>query len=493
MDAPLLRAWQAAEGELRAGRLSPFTIPGHKQRGDLFGTGFDGLVAGDLPLYGGLAPIRHADDLLRGAERRAADHFGADWCRFSVGGSTHGNQAMALAVGRPGRRVLVSRTLHRSMLLGLVLAGLVPVWLRPPTHPGTGLPQGLDAATVRSALIDHPDVCAVLITDPSYVGTCADVGAIAEVTSAAGVPLVVDAAWGGHFGLHPHLPPAPLAAGADAVVTSAHKTLPAMNQAAILLARTRTGGGLLDADRLDRAVDACATTSPSGAILASLDGARALLADRGAELAAGLLTRAERARTALRALDGVVVPDAETFSPPTSASSAASMAGPARFDAAKLVLLLAGAGADGLAIDDELETAGLPLELADRDVLIPMLTLADQDRAVDRLVAALTAAIERHRGVARPVVSHPAWTVDAEQVVSPREAFFAEREAVPSSRAAGRICAELVAPYPPGVPVLAPGEVISADALQALAEARAGGARIAYAADPGLATVQVLR
>ena len=288
-DAPLLQAWVEAQRRLRwRGELRPFTTPGHKQRTDLVGD----LVAGDLPFYGGLAPIRGADALLRQAEQRTAERWGADWCRYSVGGSTHGNQALTLAVGSPGDVVVVDRTCHRSLLLGLVLAGLRPVWVHPPLDPSTGLPLGVAADTVADALAAHPDARAVFVTSPSYVGTCADVGALSQVTRAAGVPLLVDAAWGAHLGSHPDLPPHPFAAGADAVVTSAHKTLPALNQGAVVFART----DLLAPDRLDRAMEATATTSPSGAIFASVDAVQALLANRGEALAGALLDRVRRAR-----------------------------------------------------------------------------------------------------------------------------------------------------------------------------------------------------
>jgi lysine decarboxylase len=475
-DAPLLRAWLGARLAVEQGRFTPFTVPGHKQRRDLLGE----VVAGDLPLYGALAPIKTADALLAEAERRAAGQFGADWCRFSVGGSTHGNQALALAVARPGQKVIVARTLHRSMLLALVMADLVPVWVRPRLHPGTAVPLGIEAAAVREALAAHPDARAVLLTDPSYVGTCGDVPAIADAAHAAGVPLVLDAAWGAHFGTHPALPPLPLSLGADAVVTSAHKTLPAMNQAALVLARTRAGGGLLDADRLTRAFEAGHTTSPSGTVLASLDAARALLAARGADLAEALLRTVGRARRRLAAVPGLTVLDS-------------SIEGLTRLDPSKLVVQLAGTGAHGHAVEADLIAAGMPPEMADRDTVIPMVTLADDDETVDALVRTLIGSVERHRGPNRVATVHPAWNVQADQVISPREAFFAEHETVPWDRAAGRVCAEVLAPYPPGVPVLAPGELITAEALEALAVTRADGGRVAYAADPTLASVQVVR
>src|SRR5262249_35860804 len=155
-DAPLLDAWLGSSAQAQAGRLTPMTVPGHKQRQDLTGA----VVAGDTPLYGGLDSIQHADRPRAAAGTLGAALWGADWCRFSVAGSTHGNQALALAVGSPGREIIVTRILHRSVLLGLVLAGLRPVWVRPEMDAKTGLPAGVAVETVRSALGEHPGACA---------------------------------------------------------------------------------------------------------------------------------------------------------------------------------------------------------------------------------------------------------------------------------------------------------------------------------------------
>jgi len=472
-DAPLLDAWLTFTAATGAGRLTPFTIPGHKQRTELVGD----VVRGDVPLYAGVDTMKQSGGVLAEAERRAAQLWGADWCRFSVGGSTHGNQAVALAVGSPGRPVVVSRTLHRSVLLGLVLAGLDPVWVRPELDPLTGLPGGVAPGTVAAALADHPDACAVMVGDPSYAGGCGDVTGLASVAHAAGVPLVVDAAWAAHFGFHPDLPPHPLACGADAVVTSAHKTLPAWSQAAIVLARTTRSGGLLDPDRLDRGFEATHTTSPTGTILASTDAARALLAAHGDQLCGRLVRLVCAVRARLAAVPGLAVLDSHPgFT----------------VDPAKLVLLLAGTGAHGHAVEADLIAAGFPVEMADRDTLIAMVTLADDEDTVRRFLDALVAAVERHRGPARPAVQSSAWTVDPVVAMSPRAAFFAAHEPVAGDAAIGRVSAELICPYPPGVPVLAPGEVVTAEALAALRATRADGGRIAYAADQTLATVQVV-
>jgi arginine decarboxylase len=465
-DAPLLDAWLRSSEQAVAGLLTPMSVPGHKQRQDLTGA----VVAGDSPLYGGLDTIKHADVMLAEAEDRAARLWGADWCRFSVAGSTHGNQALALALGRPGQEVIVTRNLHRSLLLGLVLAGLRPVWVLPERDPATGLPVAVAVDTVREALARHPGACGVFLSDPSYVGTTGDLAGHAEAAHAAGVPLVVDAAWSAHLGFHPDLPPHAIAAGADAMVTSAHKALPAYTQAALVLART----GLLDRARLDRAFDATHTTSPAGAILASIDAARALLARDGKELCARLLATVAAARARLSQVPGLGV-----------------LSGPG-VEPTKLVVLLAGTGAHGNVVETDLIAAGMPVELADRDTIAAIVTIADDAGTMTRFCDTLVASVERHRSAPRPVQSSPAWTVTPQQLLAPREAFFAPNDIVAAGAAAGRISAELVAPYPPGIPVLAPGEIITATALAALRAAKEEGSRIAYAADPPLATFQVV-
>lgn len=462
-DAPLLDAWLRFQER----STTPFTIPGHKQRSDLVGD----VVAGDIPLYAGLDTMKLATGVLADAEARAARLWGADVCRFSTGGATHANQAVALAVAGEGDRVVVSRTLHRSLLLGLVLAGLTPVWVRPEVDPATGLPLGVAPATVRRALADNPDAQAVFVGDPSYVGTVGDVAGLAEAAHAHGVPLVVDAAWAAHFGFHPDLPRHPLRLGADVMVTSAHKSLPAWSQAALVLARTT----YVDAARVHAGVEATATTSPAGAILASIDAARALLERDGEALLGPAIEATSAARDRLRGVAGLSVLDSPNVDP------------------LKLTVLLSGTGADGNSVEQDLLVAGLPVESADRDVLVAVVTMADTPQSVGALVTALVASVERHRGRPRPVAGPAAYGVDPITALPPRQAFFAAAEAVPIDEAVGRISAELIAPYPPGIPVLAPGEEITTDVLAALEQARASGVRIAYAADPSLASLRVTR
>jgi arginine decarboxylase len=461
-NTPLL---DAAAAFLADDHITPFTTPGHKRAPHLA----DELLRLDLPLSAGADDLHLRAGVLERAEELGAELWGADFCRFCLNGSTQGNQALALALGGPGDRVIVSRNLHKSVFAGLVLAGLDPLWVRPDLDPETGLALRIPPERVTDALTAGGDVRGVFLVEPSFVGVLSDVRAIAEQCGDAGVPLVVDQAWGAHLGFHPGLPPHAVALGADAMVTSAHKTLASFTQGAYLFARE----GRLDLGRLAESFDLLHTTSPSAAILASLDRARRIMAVRGEQLLARTLGLAARFREAMAGVEGLAVPASD--------------------DPTKLALALNGTGADGLAVEGDLFAEGIRLELANRDLLVPLLTIGDTEESVERLIDALRRSLERRRGAPRPPGGASAvWGVEAEQAMTPREAFFASRETAAADRAVGRVAAETVAPYPPGIPAIAPGEIVSAPLLEALREAAAQGTRMAYCTDPTLATLQVV-
>ncbi len=459
-DAPLA----AAAARFLADPGATFTTPGHKRATWLD----DPLLAHDLPLATGADDNQLSSDVLGRAEALAAELWGADVCRFSVNGSTHGNQALCLAVGAPGRRVAVTRSLHKSMFAGLVLAGLEPVWMLPDVDPTSGLAAGLRLDEVRRALIR--DVTAVLLVEPSYVGVLSDLPAIAELAHEAGVPVLVDQAWGSHLGLHPALPANALSMGADAMVVSAHKTLTSFTQGAMVFAR----GDRIEPERFISAFDALNTTSPSAAIYASLDRSRRRMALQGAELLGRALALAAGVREELSHVDGLAV---------LSRADA---------DPLKLVISLAGTGANGFDVERDLVADSVRLEMADRDTLVPLLTIGDDESSVGRLTAALVEAVERRRAAPRPPSASTVWALRPEAALAPRDAFFAPRERVSAARAVGRISAETAAPYPPGIPALAPGEVITAGLLESLRAEAAAGTRIAYCSDPTLDTVRVV-
>ena len=455
-----------------------WSTPGHKRSHALVGD--DPLLALDLPYSSGADDLRTSADLIGQAERLAARAFGADWTRFSVHGSTHPNQALCLVAAHEGQRVIVARTSHKSVMAGLVLSGAEPVWVVPEVDDASGLALAVPVSQIREAFARAPDARAVLLVEPSYLGLVSDIESTAALTREHGVPLICDQAWGAHLGFHPGTPETALRRGADAIAMSTHKSITSFTQGALLHARAT---GRIDLEQLGAAFDALATTSPSAQIYASIDRSRALMERRGHELVGRAIAVASRARERLGALPGVRVLDEHVREHP-------SVGG---WDPLRLIVDLGASGADGIEIDRDLRAAGISLEGADRTTLIPFLTIADDDETVDRLVDELADSLERRRGTASgPAVSSSAWRITPESAMTPREAFLAPRERVSAARAVGRIAAEIAAPYPPGIPALAPGERISSELLDELRAEVAGGTRMAGASDPTLETLIVV-
>lgn len=469
-QAPLLNSYLSY---LEEGN-QPFTIPGHKQRASLLDADLGKVVDADVPLCGGLDETKLTKGVLAEAEGLAAKFWMGDWARFSTGGSTHGNQALSFALGKPGDKVAITRTAHRSLLTGLLLAGLEPLWLSPEIDSVTGVPIGISLQELQRVLPENP--VALLITEPGYLGTISDLPPLIKEAHDRKVPIIIDAAWGGHFGFHSSLPRHPMQLGADAFVTSIHKALPGYTASALVVARI----GLLDHARLEQGFESTHTTSPAGASLASIDGVRALLQIRGEELLERLLSNVEDFRDRLtREFGSEILLKASDFSVH-------------RFDPVKLVLRANVLGADGVQIETDLIAAGVRVEMADRDTVVFLATLADDKGTFTALTKVLIPILHNNSGIGRKSGAALSWSTVPQIGVSMRQAYFAQSELVRAKDAIGRISSDLVAPYPPGVAVLAPGEVITREIVDGLLEAKSHGVRIAYATDSTLENFRVL-
>jgi lysine decarboxylase len=470
-NAPLLDAYLSYFESSR----TPFTIPGHKQKTSALDAGLGAVVDADTPLYGGLDEIKLTNQTLRTAEALAARLWGADYARFSTGGSTHANQAIIFALGKPGDKVAVSRTAHRSVLSALVLAGLEPIWMSPEIDSATGVPIGIGLDEMKRALREKP--IAVLLTEPGYLGTISDLPVLIEAAHGVDVPVILDAAWGGHFGFHPDLPLHAFQVGADALITSTHKALPGYSASALLLART----SLLSEERLEQSFETTHTTSPAGAPLASIDGVRALLQTRGQELIGNLLSNVFRFKEIVQAEFALPI-----FLYPSDFPTG-------RFDPTKIVLRVQQLGASGVDIENDLQARGIRVEMADRDTIVFLGTIADSQADFDYLADALIPILKKRQEQRRVSATALSWSVVPQRATSMRDAYFAETEMVDSAKAMGRISADLIAPYPPGVAVVAPGEILTEQIVQGLSSSRAAGVRIAYATDSTLAQYRVVK
>ncbi len=468
--APLLDAYLSYFERKR----SPFTVPGHKQNAARLDAGLGALVDSDIPLYGGLDEIKLTNKVLARAEKLAADFWGADFARFSTGGSTHANQAVILALGKPGDKVAVSRTAHRSVLSALVLAGLEPLWLTPEIDKATGIPLGVPVSEVERVLPEKP--IALLLTEPGYLGTLSDIRSLVELAHAHSMPVIIDAAWGGHFGFHEGLPAHALQMGADALITSVHKALPGYSASALLLAQTK----FLSAQRLEQSFETTHTTSPAGAPLASIDATRALLQTRGTELLADLLSNVAYFKEKVQS----------EFSLPIFLNASDFPAG--RFDPAKIILRANQLGASGVAIESALGEHGIRVEMADQDTVVFLATLADTRADFDEVADLLIEIARSQQSAPRPTATALSWSVVPTIGISMRDAYFASTEMVSATDAFGRISADLIAPYPPGVAVIAPGEILTEQIVHGLSASQKAGVRIAYATDPTLGKFRVV-
>lgn len=469
-SAPLLDAYLSYFETSR----TPFTIPGHKQKTSALDAGLGAVVDSDTPLYGGLDEIKLTNQTLKKAEALAAKLWGADYARFSTGGSTHANQAIIFALGKPGDKVAVSRTAHRSVLSALVLAGLEPIWMTPEIDSATGVPIGIGLKEIQRALIERP--IAVLLTEPGYLGTISDLSTLIEAAHKVEVPVILDAAWGGHFGFHPQMPRHAFQVGADALITSTHKALPGYSASALLLARTK----LLSAERLEQSFETTHTTSPAGAPLASIDGVRALLETRGEELIGALLEKISRFKETVQSEFALPI-----FLYPSDFPEG-------RFDPTKIVLRVQQLGASGVDIEKDLQQQGIRVEMADRDTIVFLATIADTQKDFDSLANSLIPILKKRQEQRRESATALSWSVVPQRATSMRDAYFAETEMVRASDAIGRISADLIAPYPPGVAVVAPGEVLTQQIVEGLSASRAAGVRIAYATDSTLQSYRVV-
>ncbi len=470
-DAPLLDAY------LRYFEVSrtPFTIPGHKQRASKLDLGLGSIVDSDTPLYGGLDEIKLTNQTLKSAESLAAKLWGGDYARFSTGGSTHVNQAVILALGKPGDKIAVARTAHRSVLSALVLAGLEPLWLSPEIDSKTGVPIGIPLAELERVLPQKP--IALLLTEPGYLGTISQLPELIAKAHGAKIPVVIDAAWGAHFGFHNQLPKHVMQLGADALITSTHKALPGYSASALLVAR----GEFLNLDRLEQSFETTHTTSPAGAPLASIDGCRALLQHHGEDLLGQLIENVAEFKADISNLF-----DRPIFLSPADFA-------PGRFDPVKIVLRANQLGTSGVTIENELLKAKIRVEMADRDTVVFLATLADDAESFANLKAALVPILQTLISEPRESATALSWSVIPEIGISMRDAYFADTEMVNADNAQGRISADLIAPYPPGVAVVAPGEVLTSTILTGLAANKAAGVRIAYATDPTLQNYRVVK
>ncbi len=415
------------------------------------------------------------------AEQLAATTYGAGQTWFLTNGASQGNHALCLALAKPSNRVLIQRNSHASVVDGLVLSGGIASFVAPEYDQELGMAHGVTPEALAEAIARSPGVESTFVVSPTYYGMTADVAGLADVAHAAGVALVVDCAWGSHFGFHPTLPESPMRLGADAVLSSTHKIVGSLTQSAMLHV---AAGGLIDPAEVARCVRLMRSTSPSSLLLGSLDASRRQLTTHGEALLDRTIAASAKARVELEQIPGISLVGSEMVGRP----------GIAGWDPLRIVIDVRGTGCTGYEIAAELRASyDIHIELASHAALVLVLGMAQPVEPLERFTHDFAETVRR---VSRPgdgasIVRLPT-ALEHETVVPIREAFLGEAESVAVEDAVGRISAESIAGYPPGVPALLPGERVTAEVVGYLRELTIAGARLHGAADPAFETIRVL-
>ena len=418
------------------------------------------------------------------AQRLAAGAWGARRAWFLVNGASQGNLAAGLALAQQGDAVVVQRNAHSSAIDALVLSGLRPTFAAPELDPELGIAHCLAPATLEAALAQTPDAAGAWVVSPTYFGAVADVRSLADVAHAHRVPLIVDEAWGAHMAFHERLPAHALSLGADLVISSTHKIVGSLTQSAML----HLGDGaaaLIDAEAVDRAVTLTESTSPSSLLTASLDAARRLAVLHGRELLEKTMQTLAEVRAEVRAVDGLDVLDERMV----------GRGGVFDYDPLRLAVDIRGIAATGYELAPMLREIGdINLELYGQNVVVAIFGVAERELPeAARLVDALREAAARigvdPTGASASFAAPPPW---GELVMTPREAFLGAQQAVPASAADGRIAAESLATYPPGIPNVLPGERLTSDTLAYVRRTLELGGSVRGASDRLLRTVRVV-
>lgn len=466
--------------------MSAYHTPGHKQgKGidpealELFGQNMFKMDLCELPEVDNL---HDAVGVIKEAQELAASAYSADRSFFLVNGSTTGNNVMIMTVCDPGDKIIIPRNIHKSVLGGIILSGAIPVYVPAIWDEELGIAHGIDVELLEKALIEHPDVKGVILVNPTYYGVTTDLKKVVDLVHRYNRPVLVDEAHGAHFHFHNELPISALKAGADMVVQSTHKILTSMTQSSMLHVRE----GRVNIKRAKNVLQLLHSTSPSYVLLATLDLARRQAVLHGKELLSRTIELAEDARRRLNNIPGISCFGREIC----------GKYGIHDVDVTKLVINFSGLGISGFhALDVLNEKYNIQSEMGTLYSVLELVTIGNDQRDLDRLVnavedMALNGGFEKDLRVetkAPPIPRIP------KAQISPREAFFATTEKVPFSNSIGRVCAEIISPYPPGIPILAPGEIITQDIVDYLQLIYNHGAFMNGPEDTRLHTIKVVR
>jgi arginine/lysine/ornithine decarboxylase len=474
--APLLEALKT----LRAARIVPFDVPGHKQgRGNPELTAFLGrqCMEADVNSQKPLDNLCHPVSVIREAEQLAAQAFGAANAFFMVGGTTSAVQSMILSAAGRGDKIILPRNVHRSVIGALILCGAIPVYVNPQTDARLGISLGMAVSDVRAAIEAHPDAKAVLVNNPTYYGICSNIKEITRLAHGKGMKVLADEAHGTHFYFGSDMPVSAMAAGADMASISMHKSGGSLTQSSLLVLGPDVSEG-----RVRQIINLTQTTSGSYLLMSSLDISRKNLSIRGREIFAKVCELAQYARDEINDIGDYYAYSRELVNGDSIFD----------FDPTKLSVHTLDIGLAGIEVYDILrDEYDIQVEFGDVANILAYISVGDRERDIERLVSAL-AEIRRLYKRDKAGMMQMEY-ISPEVATTPQEAFYAETESLPIGASAGHICAESVMCYPPGIPILAPGERITAEIIRYIRYMKEKGGSLTGLEDIGNERINVLK
>ena len=456
--APIYEALQ----QYKSMRVVPFDVPGHKQgRGNPELTEFLGkaCLSVDVNSMKLLDNLCHPVSVIREAEELTAQAFGAAYAFFIVNGTTAAVQAMIMSVCHPGDEIILPRNVHRSAIAALVLCGAVPVYVNPGVDTELGIPLGMALTDVEKAILEHPLAKAVMVNNPTYYGVCSDLRAIVDFAHSHGMKVLADEAHGTHFSFSDKLPPSAMSCGADLASVSMHKTGGSLTQSSFLLAGPGEREGYLR-----QILNLTQTTSASYLLLSSLDLSRRNLALHGNDIFNEVIRLAQYGRDEINQIGGYYAFSKERINGNTIFD----------FDTTKLSVFTRAIGLTGVEVYDLLrDEYGIQIEFGDLGNILAVISVGDRERELERLVSALSEIKRRYAKDPAGLLDHE--YIHPQVIMTPQKAFYAEKTSLPLKSCVGRICGESVMCYPPGIPIVAPGEIITQEIVDYIVYAKEKG------------------
>ena len=474
--APVMEALQ----KMKTDRLVPFDVPGHKRgRGNADLTAFLGsrCLEVDVNSMKMLDNLCHPVSVIKDAEELAAEAFGAKHAFFMVGGTTSAVQAMVLAAAKRGEKIIMPRNVHRSAINALILSGAVPVYVNPQTDERLGISLGMRLSDVEKAIKEHPEAKAILVNNPTYYGICSNIRAITELAHKHNMLLLADEAHGAHLGFHESLPPSAMEVGADMAAISMHKSGGSLTQSSLLVL-----GENVNAGYMNQIINITQTTSGSYLLMVSLDISRRNLALHGKEIFDKVMGMAQYARDEINTLGDYYAYGKELINGDSVYD----------FDTTKLAVFTRPTGLAGVEVYDLLrDEYDIQIEFGDIANCLAYVSVGDRQKDIERLVAALAEIRRNYRKDSSKMLR--AEYITPKVICPPQEAFYAEKESLPIKDTVGRVAGEFVMCYPPGIPILAPGEAVTADIVDYIRYAKKKGCQMTGTEDMTVKKLNVLR